>query len=56
MIEEERAGGSEVKLTSAQHGVPRVTGAPDKSEQAREKERKQIEQYKDLERSVVEKV
>ncbi|KAF2162381.1 hypothetical protein M409DRAFT_27389 [Zasmidium cellare ATCC 36951] len=40
----------------ASHGVPRVSGAPDKSDQAREKERKHIEQYKDLERNVVEKI
>jgi len=47
----------EVRLTVAQHGVPRVSGgAVDKSEAAREKERKQIEQYKSLESEVAEKV
>jgi geranylgeranyl transferase type-2 subunit alpha len=41
----------------AQHGVPRVSAATvDKSEAAREKERKHIEQYRALERDVSEKV
>ena len=37
-----------------QHGVPRVSGVAQggKSEQAREKERKQIEAYKQLESDV----
>jgi geranylgeranyl transferase type-2 subunit alpha len=40
-----------------QHGVPRVAGGiPDKSEQTRERERKHIEQYKQLESEVTEKV
>ena len=41
-----------------QHGVPRVSGATafDKSEKAKEKERRQIEQYKDLEKDVSERV
>jgi geranylgeranyl transferase type-2 subunit alpha len=43
-------------LTVAQHGVPRVSGVVDKSEAAREKERKQIEQYRSLESEVAEKV
>ncbi|KAF2724142.1 protein prenylyltransferase [Polychaeton citri CBS 116435] len=39
------------------HGVPRVSGAQvDKSEAAREKERKQIEQYRKLEQDVVQRV
>jgi geranylgeranyl transferase type-2 subunit alpha len=45
-----------VRLTVAQHGVPRVSGVVDKSEAAREKERKQIEQYRSLESEVAEKV
>ncbi|KAK4555520.1 Rab geranylgeranyltransferase [Recurvomyces mirabilis] len=41
----------------ASHGIPRVSGGTsDKSEQAREKEQKQIERYKALEKSVVERV
>jgi geranylgeranyl transferase type-2 subunit alpha len=41
----------------AQHGVPRVSAATvDKSEAAREKERKHIEQYRALEKDVSEKV
>ncbi|GAB7360541.1 hypothetical protein MBLNU230_g8489t1 [Neophaeotheca triangularis] len=36
----------------ASHGVPRATAAVDKSEQARERERKQIERYKQLENDV----
>ncbi|SMR50624.1 unnamed protein product [Zymoseptoria tritici ST99CH_1E4] len=41
----------------ASHGVPRVAGGiPDKSEQTREKERKHIEQYKQLESEVTEKI
>lgn len=43
-------------MTVAQHGVPRVSGVVDKSEAAREKERKQIEQYRSLEKEVAEKV
>jgi len=43
-------------LTVAQHGVPRVSGAVDKSEAAKDKERKQIEQYRTLEGEVAEKV
>ncbi|KAK5719833.1 Rab geranylgeranyltransferase [Elasticomyces elasticus] len=40
----------------ASHGIPRVGATFDKSEQARDKEKKQIEQYKTLEKSVVERV
>jgi geranylgeranyl transferase type-2 subunit alpha len=41
----------------AQHGVPRVSAATvDKSEAAREKERKHIEQYRALEKDVSDKV
>lgn len=44
-------------LTVAQHGIPRVSGTSlDKSEQAKEKERRQIEQYKALESEVVKRV
>ena len=43
-------------LLSSQHGVPRVSAAAlDKSEAAREKERKHIEQYRALEKEVGEK-
>lgn len=46
-----------MRLTAAQHGVPRVSAAAvDKSEATREKERKQIEQYRSLEKEVAEKV
>jgi geranylgeranyl transferase type-2 subunit alpha len=45
-----------VRLTVAQHGVPRVSGVVDKSEAAKEKERKQIELYRSLEGEVAEKV
>lgn len=44
-------------MTAAQHGVPRVSAAAvDKSEATKEKERKQIEQYRSLEKEVAEKV
>ena len=44
-------------LLVTQHGVPRVSAAAlDKSEAAREKERKHIEQYRALEKEVGEKV
>lgn len=48
----------EVRLTfEKQHGIPRVSAtAVDRSEQAKEKERKQIEQYKALERNVSDRV
>ena len=41
-----------------QHGVPRVSGASkfDRSEKAKEKERKQIENYLELESDVNERV
>lgn len=46
-----------MRLTAAQHGVPRVSAAAvDKSEATRDKERKQIEQYRSLEKEVAEKV
>ena len=45
-----------MRLTIAQHGVPRVSGLVDKSEAAKEKERKQIEQYRSLEAEVAAKV
>ncbi len=47
-----------MRLICVQHGVPRVSGATalDKSEQAREKERRQIEQYKQLEKDVSDRV
>lgn len=46
-----------MRLTIAQHGVPRVSSAAiDKSEAAKDKERKQIEQYRALEKKVAEKV
>jgi len=52
-----RAAQRGVRLTTAQHGVPRVSAAAvDKSEATREKERKQIEQYRSLEKEVAEKV
>ncbi|KAI6831724.1 protein prenylyltransferase [Hortaea werneckii] len=41
----------------ASHGIPRVSAtAADRSEQAKEKERKQIEQYKSLEKDVGDRV
>ncbi|EME48920.1 hypothetical protein DOTSEDRAFT_84429 [Dothistroma septosporum NZE10] len=41
----------------ASHGVPRISGAPvDRSEAAKAKERRQIEQYKTLEREVTDKI
>jgi len=40
----------------ASHGVPRVSGVVDKSEAAKEKERKQIELYRSLEGEVAEKI
>lgn len=44
-------------MTFVQHGVPRISSAAvDKSEAAKEKERKQIEQYRSLEKEVAEKV
>ena len=47
----------EVRLTFAQHGVPRVSGAAvDKTEAAKEKERKQIERYLALEKDVRDRV
>ena len=48
----------EVMLTrTTQHGIPRTSATTlDKSEQAREKERKQIAQYKALEQDVVARV
>lgn len=46
-----------MRLTFAQHGVPRVSSAAvDKSEAAKDKERKQIEQYRSLEKEVADKV
>ncbi|EMC96651.1 hypothetical protein BAUCODRAFT_148226 [Baudoinia panamericana UAMH 10762] len=41
----------------ASHGIPRVSGASlDKSEQAKQKERKQIDQYKALESEVTDRI
>ena len=40
-----------------QHGIPRISAtALDKSEQAKEKERRQVAQYKALEQDVVHRV